>query len=189
MPPDPVSAIGSFGGVLAVVTLWVWNAVRNVRSNFGDEYDQMRNYLKSRFRHELNQVVLPILEEVDFDDLEDGDQPMEVKTMDAIETQIDREELADVEDKLREFDLPSELLNEVKDTYDASWRQFGKATASTFVVAALLYTLSGDVKLVASGVVALYAMMNLLSALTSFDHARKSERRLEDMLDDYREEY
>lgn len=189
MPPDPVSTIGGLGSVTAIVTLWVWNAVRNVRSNFGDDYDQMRNHLKSQFRHELNQVVQPILQEVNLDEIDDGDQPMEVKTMEAIETQIDRDELEDVEDQLREFDRPNELLEEVKETYDSSWRDFGKATVSMFVVSGFLYTLSGDARIVLGGIVGVYALFTAISAITSFDHARKSERQLEDMLDDYREEY
>ena len=189
MPPDPVSTIGGLGSVTAIVTLWVWNAVRNVRSNFGDEYDQMRNHLKSQFRHELNQVVQPILHEVNLAEIEDGEQPMEVMTMEAIETQIDRNELADIEDQLREFDRPNELLEEVKELYDTSWREFGKASVSAFVVSGLLYTLSGDARTVLGGIVGLYAIFIAISAITSLNHARKTERQLEDMLDNYREEY
>lgn len=183
-------ALGGLGTILIVVSLWVWKGVRNVRTNFGDEYGKMRNHLKSKFRRELNVVVNQILDEVNFDDLDDdGEQPVRVLTMEAIETKIERDELGDVEDTLREFDRPEELLNEVKDTYDQAWRYFGIGGCGCFAIIIIRMFMNGDAGTFVQFIAGLITAIYIIAAIMDFNNARQAERDLEDMIDSYREEY
>jgi len=190
MAPGAVtSAIAGLGTILIIVCLWIWNGVRNLRTNFGDGYGQMRNHLKSKFRHELNEVVQRILDEVDFEELEDGERPVSVLTMEAIETQIERDELGDVEETLREFDRPSELLTEVKDTYDQAWRNFGIGGVGAYALVGTRILINGDAEPVAQFIVGLFTAIYVISGVMNLNQARESERELEDMVDTYREDY
>lgn len=82
--------------------LWIWRGTRSLWSNYGDDFDQMKTYRASRFRSELHEIVTDILDDIDFQELHEADEP-DVVIMDAMES-VDRASLMDVEDALRDYD-------------------------------------------------------------------------------------
>lgn len=98
--------------------LWLWRASRNISTKYSDELDEVKTYRAGQFRSELNDVVLEILKDVDYEKLSEAGNPTpEVVTMAAIEENVNRDSLSDVEDGLRKFDEIDDWLQRAEDKY------------------------------------------------------------------------
>lgn len=168
--------------------LYIWRETRSLWSNYGDDFDDMKTYRASQFRRELHDIVMGVLGQVDYEDLADADEPS-VPVMDAME-HVDRDSLQDVEDALRHYDEPNELIDEAETSYDTALRNLGMAAVAAAVIAAAAALLQpGDLAFAIEGLATIPLAVGSLNALDHGYSGYKSEQKVDRAIRNYRDDY
>jgi hypothetical protein len=172
----------------ALATLYLWNGTRNIRQNYGDDFDEMKTYRASQFRSELHSTVMEVLSDTDYDDLQEREEPG-VIVMDSIE-QINRDRLTDVEEALREYDEPSDLVSRSKDKYFTAVKNLGVAAGVAVAITAVTVTVNGnDARLVLQFIIGIVWIILTVEGVQNWWSAYEAERQVDDMIRSYQDDY
>lgn len=110
---------------------WMWREARTLDSDYGEDFEELRDYRAGTFRAELHEVFMDVIEEIDLVEYQVGtDRPATV--MEAMDVVV-RESMEDVEDALRDYDSLVNKLEEAETNY---------ANASKFLVYAAVAALA-----------------------------------------------
>jgi len=112
--------------------LWIWRETRNIRGDYGDDFDELMIYRASQFRGELHEIIMSILEDIDYEDLQEADDP-DALVYDATEG-VDRDSLTEVEEALRRYDKPTEMVDRIEEKYWEFIKNIGVAAALLLVI-------------------------------------------------------
>jgi len=183
------------GGVVGIVAsfyglagLWIWNGTRSLWNNYGDDFDQMKTYRASKFRQELHEIVMDVLNQSDYEDFQEADEP-EVVLMDALES-IDRDSLTDIEDALRKYDEPNELIDEADKEYESAVKNLGGGFVSAVLIAALsVVSLRAETQMALQGLLLIPFLIMSLNAAEAWYSAWKDEKAVDKAIREYKNDY
>jgi len=177
---------------LLIAGLWFWRASRNISTKYNNELDEVKTYRAGQFRSELNDIVLEILEDVDYEELsEQDDTNPEVITMAAIEENVHRNSLSDMEDALRRFDEIDDWLRKAENKYQRSSKLL--LLSATITLSLGIFTVAvpsgqdfvGTAQVIFTGLGA-YAV---LAAANVFVKGWKAEQNVDQTIRNYSEKY
>lgn len=171
-----------------LISMYLWRGTRNIRQNYGDDFDEMKTYRASQFRSELHSIVMDVLSDTDYEDLQQEDEPG-VIVMDSIEN-INRGQFTDVEQALREYDRPSELVDKSKDKYFSAIKNTGVATLLAALTTLVTVTVSGaDIRGGLQLILGFIWFLFTFEGLQNWWGAFNAEREVDDMIRSYQDDY
>jgi len=180
-----VGIVASFYGLAG---LWIWNGTRSLWNNYGDDFDQMKTYRASKFRQELHEIVMDVLDQSDYEDFQEADEP-EVASMDALES-VDRDSLTDIEDALREYDEPNELIDEAEKKYESAVRNLGSGFVLAVLIPALsVLTLQAETQTALQVLLTIPLVIVSLNAAEAWYSAWKDEKAVDKAIREYKDDY
>lgn len=148
----------------------------------------MKTYRASRFRSELHEIVTDILDDIDFQELHEADEP-DVVIMDAMES-VDRASLTDVEDALRDYDEPNELIDSAEDNYDKALKNLVLGFISAGAIALIAASLPlGDTSLGLEALVGMVFAISSINAAEAGYSAWKDEQAVDRAIRNYKDDY
>jgi hypothetical protein len=171
-----------------IAVLWTWRGTRNIWSNYGDGFDEMKTYRASQFRSELHDIVMDVLDDVDLVKHQLNDES-EVVVMDAME-KVGRDRLKEVEDALRHYDKPNELIDQAEEEYESAV----KSLSIGFVLALVVIIASATVQNPQDkqGLQFLFGILwavVVISAGQSFFSAWNAEKDINEAIRNYQDDY
>lgn len=188
-----VTAVGGLGSALVLVSLWLWRENRGFRDKYDEAFEEMQDYYWSKFSSNLGSLVHKVLAEYLEDDFlqhDDQDLPTEGVIVSAIESDVTRDELEDVENSLREFDKTADLHERAKNNYRDALTQLGFAGILFIVVSVVMALVppSDGIWLMELGVGFLASLAGV-SGIVDFKRGWDCEQKVDDLIDDYKRNY
>ncbi|OYR59681.1 hypothetical protein DJ71_25035 [Halorubrum sp. E3] len=186
-----VSIAQVVGGLLTfqlLSCLWIWRETRNLRDDYGDDFDELMLYRASQFRGELHEIIMNILEDIDYDELQDAEDP-DALVYDATEG-INRDSLTDVEKALRRYDKPTELVDQIEEKYWSFIKNSGVAAVMLLIF--LIGTISietADTRAVVQFLFGLFWLIFTIDGVQAWKTAFGCERKVDKAIRDYQNDY
>lgn len=186
-----VSAGSVVGGLLTfqlLSCLWIWRETRNIHSDYGNDFEELMLYRASQFRAELHKIIMSILEDTDYEDLQEAEDPDAV-VYDATEG-IDRDSLTEVEEALRRYDRPTELIDKIERKYWEFIKNTGIAAVLLFIV--LAATILMETTESRTGVQLFFGFFWLIAtidAVQAWKTAFTCERKVDQQIRNYKNNY
>lgn len=184
-----VSLAQIIGGILTtelIACLWVWRETRNIRNDYNDDFDEMMVYRASQFRSELHAIVMDVLDDIEYKDLQASEEP------DAIVWQamegLNRDSLTEVEVAMRNYDEPSELITRAEGKYWSAIKNCGISLLIGVVVIAITIGVSGsDARAGGQIFVGLIWLLFSIEAIQDWKSGFEAERQVDQFIRDYQE--
>ncbi|WP_276258116.1 hypothetical protein [Haloglomus litoreum] len=182
--PEVMVGVGS---IYITAAAFLWRETRNLRKEYGEDYDDMMTYRASQFRSELHDIVTDVLQDVNMAEYQGTDED-DLEVMDAMES-IDRTQLTEVEEALREYDRPPELVSTTQDEYGTTTNNLLFAGGSALIMAVGSVLANGNSEQGIQIILGAFLVVGTITAVNSFRAARSAEKEVNEAVRDYTEDY
>jgi hypothetical protein len=172
---------------IATFTSIIWRTESRLDEKYLDRVDDLQSDAWSQTSSELRALFENVEEMADQTDLGDGYQ--ELSRSDRIEfyiqQEIDRGELADIEQSLEDIDAPRRLYEDMVADYDAAVRRLFIALFFVLVVSGALLFPNSEARRVVMGIGGSIILVALISGFDSLTKARKTRKQLDKIWEAY----
>lgn len=187
--PGGPATVAALAGSLLLAAFYCWNRFAQLSTKYGDPYTDYRSYLWSEFSSALGDLVTEINQLTDYEPEDDEDDPIPPKSevVTAINNEIGRDRLSDIEDFLRDVDEPRELKTKIREKLKRTFLYLIGSSISFFVLAFLLLAPANENIIVLQFIMGMAGIVTIIESAQAFYSAWKAESELDDLISEYQE--